>query len=86
MTRSSVSVDRTSFSRSYPEIFQRRKFPICVFRRKNIADLDIEPVVSPVCDKVNLCHILLSDVDRETSRSSSRNTVFSRTPAISLSR
>lgn len=46
---------------------QRRKFPIRVFRRKNIADLDIEPVVSPVCNEVNLCHILLSDVDGETS-------------------
>ena len=29
--------------------------------------MDIEPVVSPVCDKVNLCHILLSDVDGEPS-------------------
>ena len=46
---------------------QRRKFPIRVFRRKNIADLDIETVVSPVCDKVNLGHILLSDVDGEPS-------------------
>lgn len=49
------------------DCLQRRKFPIRVFRRKNIADLDIEPVVSPVCNKVNLCHILLSDVDGETS-------------------
>ena len=46
---------------------QRRKLPICVFRRKNIADLDIEPVVSAVWNEVNLCHILLSDVDGETS-------------------
>ena len=49
------------------DCLQRRKFPIRVFRRKNIADLDIEPVVSPVCNEVNLCHILLSDVDGETS-------------------
>ena len=46
---------------------QRRKFPIRIFRRKNIADLDIETVVSPVCNKVNLGHILLSDVDGEPS-------------------
>lgn len=30
---------------------QRRKFPIRIFRRKNIADLDIETVVSPVYTK-----------------------------------
>ena len=42
---------------------QRRKLPIRIFRRKNIADLDIETVVSPVCNKVNLCYILLSDID-----------------------
>ena len=46
---------------------QRRKLPIRIFRRKNIADLDIETVVSPVCNKVNLCYILLSDIDGETS-------------------